>query len=306
MPGAKEVLPPKDASFEYKGTLKFSGPMLRYSYDEPLWDAITGGFFRYQQVKTFDGTLGATLRPNPAGSSFPYQGHLTENANEIERLHVLNPLFYFLRPSNNATNMLREHKVTRWEQASDGSNCLVLRRANNSDSVRRMLLDPEHGYATRRVESLNHDKLLYELDIEYFITEGKSSLRSWSLKNYFHDGGLRDSFHVAVRSQEYNSAIPEHEFQINYPPSTLVFQSKHGNSGGSQFLVLENGSHRPVSDAELRVAKKDAKALAATQPPETALTNSRTSRKWVWLLVSVVVVAGVAIRAARASRRAAY
>ena len=305
--GSTEVFPPQDASFEFTGTVKFSGPMLRYSYDEPIWNERASGFFRDQQLKTFDGTMGATLKSNPPGATFSYQGHVSNDANQIERLHVLHPFFFLVRPTNYAIQMLQEYTVDRWEQSLEGPKYLVLTSQKANGSVRRMLLDPGLGFALKRIDRHSGGKLVYELDIEYSVdAQGVFFLQSWSLNNYFDGARLQDSFRVTVKSHDFQSPVPEHDFRVNYPPLTLIFDSTRDASeaSGGKFLVLKDGSRRPVTDAELRVATLTAETLAVTKPGEAVLASRGSRREWIWILLFVAIAVVIALGVARKGRHA--
>ncbi|MCI0459026.1 MAG: hypothetical protein L0Z62_18875 [Gemmataceae bacterium] len=292
-PNFKEVIPPRDTTFPYSGSLVFAGNQLRYSYTSARWSLKTGSYEPFSYLGVFDGTVCKVLnrygekadKPWPQGMVRGEKQHL--NATEA----LLQPILLTFRgrtPGMHAPN-LDSLRLTGRKATINNRSCLELqRRVAVSDVESQLWVDPARDFVFVRYLRLDKRILRQQIDVTYEMGPGNVWVpKEWAIISNERNGTLRRSYRVRLTDCEINPSIDPASFDLEFPPGTAVFDAKQD----IHYIVRPDGSGKriiPRSDIgatyEQLLKTQPGQAFNPPQPPER-------SSNWP-AIVGVILVAG--------------
>ena len=242
-PGA--VYPPEDHTYVTPLYFSLDGDKMRIDYRQLDWRETIKEF---HHVYTFDGKSGKIIHDEK--DSHPQGSIRTENSNR----HMLNfhvrailmayrPLHPRISPGGGA-----EYELTGRSAVVGGRKCLEVSAADRRGAqVTRFLVDPGKGYLPARI-TLTADRTdIATLDVEYAEHSDAGWVpTSWSLVIRQPKGWISESARIKVTRHEINVAIPQSEFDPEFPVGTYVVNVKTGEN----FIQKEGGEKRTVPPSE--------------------------------------------------------
>ena len=172
---------------------------------------------------SFDGELGYDLgefaHDDPTGILSAVPGRLQTLTNS--------PVMLVFRPVDpHKWTLFALDESTRIDRSELHENlpCAVLRNTSDEPSgdYHELWVDSAQ-YLPRRYTSHRGGALLTDLTIKFKeIAESESQIHSWECTTYNQDGTLFDNCKSTVTVHELNPNIPLSEFQVVWPPGTLV------------------------------------------------------------------------------------
>ena len=286
---AKDDVPDQPVKHTYTREFAFDRGKLRYAANEPIWDVPTGDFFGGKRVATFDGDVGALLRPRPEGEKFRSEGVIGRDADIILADMAVKPVLWHFCPEIRAIDRLKGYSMTEERAKFDGAECIVLAEKPPPVGTVRgtsgtLWLEPKRGFIVRRWIDRVADAVVSQMDVFYRDDPQHGPVPTgWKRLDQTQEGAMRRRVEAEVTRTELNQAIDPGEFRIEFPPGTLVTEmiSNDPNVREKYSFILPDGTTRPVSGAEL-IRQVTPEMLATTKPGEAGLLQPRGTRtQWI-------------------------
>ena len=118
-------------------------------------------------------------------------------------------------------------------------------------------------------------RIVFKLDISYErdAVEGWYPA-AWTGMSLFSSGRIAMQFTAKVANYEINPKIPRADFQLDFPPGTIVADGRFGNS---HYIVKPDGTKREISNGEM-LAGIPFERLLATDTDEGMSRTRRVMR----------------------------
>jgi hypothetical protein len=173
------------------------------------------------------------------------------------------------------------------------SHACVLLEIPDGDSGRAFktyCLDPDAEYSILKFALLGDGKVLSQIDSHYERTkEGCWIPTTWTAKAFSGNRSPDIVVRVVATHYEINPTFPEGEFQIAFPPGTVVDDARRNDA----FLVKADGSKRMITGNEVfatyeEIVKTET-GKAVTQLKRATRRGSFPEHFWrlFWLVASV-------------------
>lgn len=285
------AIPPADTAITNTCKLVIAGHKIRFEYTTQEWSSTTGRYEPTQYKCATDGTTCKVLRVYGENHPKPWpQGHIRADGTHLDvataRLH---PALLAFRPT---TKELRPHDIDRYEStgqqaAIHGEDCFELReRRAQIDVDKRLWISPEHFLVVRYLRTQN-DHLYSKIDIKYSKTKDHHWFPTrWDIVLNKANGELKRAYGAVVSECEFNSAVAEKEFDLEFPPGTRVVDDRRNED----YIVRPDGTgKRLILPSDIGATYDQ---MLQTSPGK-ALTDATTSRFSV-VLTGLLVTAGIA------------
>jgi hypothetical protein len=280
MPLETEPNPPRDYLVKGTSGVSLDGAKLRYSYDHQQWDPRGKKLYAEQYVDVFDGEFFKFLQDPASGQDSHASAAVRKHqASESALQFPILPLILAFRGVHpQFFRDLPKFEITGKIMAISGRPCLELVRDAGPPGQREFLyLDQNRSYVVVKEMIVHGGPPECQLDLTYAADELVGWVpKSWEyVMRFGKDHQFVNSGRNAVLRYELNPAMDESEFDIVFPPGTLV----HNETSGDDLLsvVQDNGE----SGTELAAGLDPSyEALRKAGPP--------TNR---WMLVTVSGVA---------------
>ena len=246
MIGASETkqpaLPATDSRIESVNRVVLDGKRFRYESRHPVFNIESGTWAKVHDVNATNGKIAKTIHDNGPGV------RPTGRIEGVPRCHraddvILSPLACFYRwadPMLCAYPIMR-FKPTGEKQSVAGKECLVYSFTRGTFAVKAMI-DPALDHLARRVQSWRNGKLDIQTDISYGPVGGFAVFpRAWTISFMNPDGRLRESRNLAVLEVRVPEAVPDAEFEIEFPPNTLY----HDRRDAVTYEISKDGKPVP-------------------------------------------------------------
>jgi hypothetical protein len=296
-----KAAPAEDTRHEYTCELTFQGSKVRFETTAPGWWIPDAQFTPQRQLMAYDGDVGTSLTTAPEVSDPSSMGLIRPDDMSLAGIAVAKPLLEFYWPEWGSIEDLKKYSLTSRREVVDGVKCVVLTRRMRTGLLRSLWLDADAGFIVRKRMNQyknvvrSRQEIGYSADPEHgLVPDG------WKSAEYGDSGVLRGSEVAEVTSIDINLRLDDTFFRIEFPPHTLVHDltDTSGDSDrGTNYLVLENGQKRPVTEGELRRTGVTAEELASTRPGKAGLPRARSGTYWIWAasIAIVLIVCGTVI-----------
>lgn len=286
--------PPKTYEVEGTGAFRFSETNSYYSYDMPRWSPKTKALYQTRYETVFDGKISKSLR-TPASGDQPYPNGIVKKAarSEPSSLFLLSPITKTLRGHHEQySNDLPAFEVTGRTVAINGRQCLELVSESRSNNRREVLhLDKARGYVMVRHATFVQERPTWKIDVTYSPDPLVGSIpQAWEYMIHDRkDQPPSESGRITVTKYHLNPDIPDGDFDLVYPPKTLVSDY---SSGDMVYVIQEGGEKGKEVPANLTPSYEE-----LLQPPETTVGASvRKTIITVSAVTIVVCLTGLLIR----------
>ncbi len=265
------VVPPRDTTYEFRASCSVAGAKLRYEHDNHQWSAAKQSYVPMPYVGVFDGkiakvlhTLGSTYTHWPDALVYREAKHPDrDNLNLLPLLMHYRGVNPELRPYS-----IETMTVGGLGRAPDGSDCLELTRDLNG-AIQRFWVDPMREYSVVGYLLTVKDRPMTKIAIRYRNDSGHGwVLAAWELSSFQTDGRLTYSTHAQVTQVELNIDLPNSEFDVEFPPGTLVTDEKSKTT----YIVNADNSQRQIQPSEIQLSYDQ---LISSTPPQSLIESAR-------------------------------
>lgn len=247
------VVPPRDMTHDVASSVCLDGDKVRLEREDRQWSAEENAYLIFPLVSVSDGKLGKTLHTK-GGPQTPWPGaHIQPGVTGYMDGPYMTPVALAYRPfirrmSPTDPNALA---LTGRRAVVNGKSCLELERHfPRSEVVQRLWVDSSMNYAPVRLIFLSQDRVNSKIDIHYRLNrDGECLLEKWESMWFDHNGKLERANRVRVTKCEVNTAVQATEFDVAFPPGTVVSDATKGPR--YQYIVKEGGRKRMIQGDEL-------------------------------------------------------
>lgn len=173
-----------------------------------------------------------------------------DRSNPVPCPAALIPLAVTFRPfvPDLCSDKFSKARLTGSRSLIGGRSCLDL-EYRDSNSVRRVSVDPARNYVVVRVIDLQGERALGSVSIDYRPDASLGWVPSaWNITDLnTKTGTLRYSRQGTVTSCEINPTVAPTEFVVDFPPGTLVYD----RSDKSDYMIREGGRKRKILPEEV-------------------------------------------------------
>jgi hypothetical protein len=245
-PPAPEPLPTEEVDFDFDNVLVLDGNKVRVEMTYPEWSGRRLLFRRLPLVSVWDGERGLTFHPNGFGPAGGPTGIVTRKADDWVKSAYWSPLTLTVRGLN--PNLVQypipQLTATDRTEAIDGHMCREYTAGPDPDRLVRFWLDPQAGHVVRRVVLPQGPfRTTDQLDVRFRPDETTGWLPSgWTLTEADADGNAVRTITATVTAARLNEPVPEHRFELTFPPPTII----HDQFTGTSYRIGPDGSRREV------------------------------------------------------------
>ncbi len=288
------VRPPTDITYETEVTALVQGDALRVSYTDQWWSPALDRLKRMPYLGVFDGrNTYKRLRAAGIRNDWP-EGSIKEAGMHPDAMTPqLRPILMTCQARNPRlrTYDIEQFSLTGKRAVIGDHSCVELVRrtqtAKKGPSVVHLWVDPLRDFVIVRDATVEGGILLVQLDVQ-FQPHGVAGWvpQAWAITNTHPSGNGKfyRSTHASVTEFEFNVKLQRAEFDIEFPPGTLVLD----NRTGTRFIVGPDGRNRYFTDEEW---KRGYEAIV-TAPAWRASAWPVTS-PWALLIVLLTLASGV-------------
>lgn len=275
--------------------LSFSRTGIRYSYEGPTWTNEVAGFLHQSYVSVYNGKDAKSFYAKAYGEhplgfiNKNYESHL-----DASNIHI-QPVLRQFRALHISLGRISDAKlVIRPDDAEiDNRRCIVVEQ-NTPRSKEVFWLDPDRAFVILRSQNeVLGGKSLSQIDISY----AQDGLHGWVPTDWRYSVNrsngkslvLQESALAKVVGFEINPVLNTEEFEITFPPDTLVeVNDNHKHSGG--FIVREGGAKRVITRSERRpdVSYQD---LLKSESGEASIASGSLIRVVQYTILACVALA---------------
>ena len=282
-----KIVPPEDHTFETKVELFVQGDReLRYRYEDEYWDLDTQRYRRQVCLEVWNEKKHRRFTAWLEGETKPTSS-VNNSARSFPNTPQLYPLTAVYRGMGDrfAAFRLGEFTPGRANVRIRQRPCAEWIRGEESGSHVRLFLDPSRDHVPVRVQMLYGQRVLMQFDMEYrqhpeadwCPTEWRYQLNSTREK-----GRILHLTHAVVETAVFNEPIESDQFEIPYPPGTIVVDG----DTNTDYIVKPTGTY-PIADED-RAPTREA-MLAKTLKAERAAFWQRALVWGVTFLMAVIV-----------------
>jgi hypothetical protein len=297
---AGAVVPPLDTTFDVPSSMTLDGAKLRYTRNDQQWSSKVNGYVLQPEICVYDGDVGKSLLPNGTPST-PYPSAIVRRANPAARFVHMMPILMTYRallPSFRGFNV-ESMEPTGGRAIIDNNTCVELQETGSGNTL-RIWLDPSLGYVMVRYLSLVQDHVRCKLDIRYVNGPDRNPVpKEWSFAWFTRDGKLESAASATVTKFEIDAAVNGGDFELEFPPGTLVNDSTNPKSEVN-YIAKERGKKRNIPREEMRATYEQ---LIASEPGNALGKKDRSWSIAVGVSVAVAVLAGAILVWRRRSSR---
>ena len=241
-PAGAALDPPED--YTVKGTIRISlsGSKMRFSDERPVWDSANKRLYDQHHIDTFDGQLSKVFRnPMSGKDDYPFGRVAKAKKSDSANQFPLAPLIWTIRGAHpQFYDALGQLEVTGRTTTVAGRLCLeVVTRSTSSSSQREVFyLDQERDFVVVRNVTIVADLPTWQVDATY-VPDPKLGWvpQSWEyiirVAKQVQESGRR-----TIAKYEIGPALEGDEFDIRFPPKTLVMDTSSGQN--VQYVIKEN------------------------------------------------------------------
>jgi hypothetical protein len=256
-----------------------------------MWDPARKLLYREYQEDTFDGSAIWVLH-TPSSSERPYSQGIIDPAKKSRSATsypIIPIIFAFRGYHEQFFDYLDKFEVTNRSVMIANHRCVELTRESRAIHQRELLyLDAERDFIVVRHLLQNRNGTFRSLSVEY----SPDPTVGWVPASWEHvcnagSGAPDQSGRRTVTHFEFNTPIPEAEFQIRWPTATRVADSRSGQR--MEYVVRPDGNRGPEAPTTARMTYEE---LAHGSVPSNR-----------WLLYGSAVLLAFTIMAWLAVRR---
>jgi len=291
--------PDRDLTFKATGAMSLSGNMLRYVHAGKYWHPFVGELLDRTYTATFDGDKGQTHSTHdpPRPNDLPAVGFIKSERRHPERANdSLIPTLMTFRPydANLGGVDVAQYAVSARAGAVEGVSCVLLEAKKWIDGMRMdFWLDPHREFVVLRAEKriTGQPYPHFVIDVSY----QKDASLGWipSAWKYVNQGGgpaVREQTMARVTRYEINVSIPRSEFQIVYPPGTIVRDLRTRED----YAVKENSEKRAITKEEIGRGAPYTEYFT-TESGKAGLKGGANRSHLPWALLGMAAVAATAL-----------
>jgi len=249
-----EWLPERDLTFESTGEIALSGKMLRYVHEGAYWHDSFGELLQKKYVATFDAETAQshfTHTPPRVHGLRPLGFIDPDPRHPNTRYYMLKPVLMTFRACDPDTGGVdpAKYAVSAKTAFIDQALCVGVTWTGKRRDQTTFWVDPQRDFLVLRIAILDGSAHpVATTDISY----QRDALHGWvpsGWKWVYHGGfsSVREQAAAKVTRCEINVDIPRSEFQIDYPPGTLVRNLKTKED----YIVRPDYGKRPITKAEI-------------------------------------------------------
>ncbi len=276
-PNFKEVIPPRDTTLPYNGSVAFDGNRLRYSYTSAKWSQKTGSYQPYSYLSVFNGTVCKVLDRYGEKDDKPWpQGSVRAEKRHIDAIvALLQPILMSFRSRTPGMHgfKLEGMRLTGRKAIINKRSCLELHQVILRGGVESQLwVDPARDFVFVRYLHLKKGITTTQVDVTYELGREKFWIpKVWAIIFAEANGALRRSYRVRVTEYEINLPVDPASFDLEFPRGTVVYDFKQD----LQYVVRPDGGGKrmvPRSDIgatyEQILNSEPGQAFKSTRSPE--------------------------------------
>jgi hypothetical protein len=245
------MLPDRDMSFDCKNSLTIDGEKWRYVSQSPVRAGHTTNLvLQDTDVVSKDGTIKSYMRPG--GFDHPVGNINQGKVSDVPRVNNARPLFQILRSLSVGFFVPQNYVMANESGFIDGRPCQILQ--TQPTNIRWSLwVDPSRSFSLVRYSLSSEGKILLTTDLTYTQSSEHGWVAvGWKIVETDRSGSLKRSTNATVTHWEINTPIPPNEFDLDFPPGTLVrdFTTTTEWGSTSQYIAREGGKKRIVSQGD--------------------------------------------------------
>ncbi len=298
---SEDRVPPEDATFDASYQLSLDGDRMKYHYNGMIWSGPRGVFVPQDYLSVYDGADSKLFWPKNAPGN-PQGVIRGENHNlEVKNINA-KPILLSYRAAHPVMGLRKKFRMSGKKGEIAGCECLILEEEPDplhlSSSLVTLWVAPNRDYAILRYcAGTSAEDIRTKIDIQYKQgPQGGFVPSSWEVvRCTSNNGELKESSSAVVTDAELNVELPPQEFQLDFPPDTMVIDLKTDPSSMTSYIVREGGGKRALTPEE-RIHATYEQALE-TETGEALRARPSLTMKVMWVALSVLCVLAV-VRAA--------
>jgi len=288
-----DPVPPQDESISSVSRLVVDQARIRYAYSAPEWSLQNKQFKVKQYASVFVDEKSTSLHFD--GSSLTdFPDALVQVAKRHPNAFeppLRAPMTVFFGNDSSRQPWPLDNFIVKRTFVENNTRIAELTRHLPGEYVDTLWLNVDRGFVPARIRSTQNGRPLLEISIEVIEHPVCGWVPSrWIVKNFFRDGSLSQSLTCVTTKVSINESIEPKEFEIAFPPGTLVNDQGSGSRRG--FIVEKDGKQRQLSKAEETMSYS-----------EIIATGQRIPQYQRWIFGGLVLVAIAGIIAIVVTRR---
>jgi hypothetical protein len=288
-PHPEILIPAQETTLEWTNHLVIDEDKVRCENNRPTQWGVTEKWVERSQVYTFNGSVAKIFFPGGLSGAKDPMGSI-DNSAPRGWSSVLTPILMTFRGLNRSIALyaISEMNPSGNTVLIDGAMCQEYLFKLSSGFVVGCWLDPANDYIVRRIRSEQQGRLGEQTDVRYCRNDTCGWVpSSWVRKVYSPAGSVRWTTTVEVLDMRLNEPQAAEQFDIQFPPGTLVSDNRNSKS----YRVQSDGNMRELSPSG--------------EEPPVSLEVSEEPWYWRdrWLLISLGVLFTVALLLHSVQRR---
>jgi hypothetical protein len=287
--------PPEDTTVEMSRTLLLQGDRIKISEEGLGWATSVERFLPTKFVGVYDGKDSKSYYSVDPSGEFPF-GTIFKDYKSGERpigINYVFPFLMFYKPlrygpfGRDGPFQRASCRLVSDRALIDNKRCLLVEQiVKNIVGLQKswVWVDPEQDFAVLRFIILTgDDKTDTRLDIWYQAGQrGVIYPKGWSLSVYDQKNELREYDKATVARCVVNESIQDEDFQLTFPPGTLVGDDKNNR----RYIVREGGEKRIITPEEDERGATY-QQLLDSESGMAGLSQGASSRPyWRWIAAS--------------------
>jgi hypothetical protein len=236
-----------DLVLESTNRIVIQGTQVRIEGSHPIWTVAVGKPMPEQLVSVSNKTTAKEFLPKGRGTYTGPTGVIYKNPmNFYVRLDYLMPIGTAYRGTNRLITVYpaQSFKPSGVRQSINGRDYQEYAAQVGKNARMNYAISPQLDYHIVRAVVTRNSRIIEQTDIVYdkdLVCEWVPV--SWVLHYYAGTGKLQRRLEVQVVSTRFNEAIAEDQFDVVFPPGTIVTDQRQDK----RYRVEADGSHRLLS-----------------------------------------------------------
>jgi len=138
----------------------------------------------------------------------------------------------------------RDYRLAKTKALLGETPCSVLEKRGHSADQWSIWVEEKAPFRVRRHLFANNGKVVTNTEFSY---DGAERLpKKWGCASYLLNGRLNEHVVAELTEVSLGKALPAEEFELSYPPGTVLKDYRKKQSGPSHSIMLEDGKRKEI------------------------------------------------------------